>query len=62
MGEENVIEEEVKNESERTKKKRSRRNMPFAMMPASECTTIPESILKKWTKEQKIKNILLFRF
>lgn len=44
MGEEYIIEEEAKIEKEDVKKKRSRRNMPFATMPANECTIIPESI------------------
>ena len=59
MGEENIIEEEVKNESEKAKKKRSRRNMPFATMPASECTIIPESIWK-YAAGQNIRRLTLF--
>lgn len=59
MEEEHVIEQDVKTESEKIKKKRSRRTMPFATMPASECTIIPESIWK-YAAGQNIRRLTLF--
>lgn len=59
MGEEYIIEEEAKIKKEDVKKKRSRRNMLFATMPANECTIIPESIWK-YADGQNIRRLTLF--
>lgn len=59
MSEENVVEEEIKVVDEKAKKKRSRRTMPFATMPASECIIIPESIWK-YAAGQNIRRLTLF--
>lgn len=59
MGEEQFITDESKIESAETKKKRSRRNMPFATMCASECVVLPEGIWK-YASGQKIRRITLF--
>lgn len=59
MSEESVVEEEMKVVDEKAKKKRSRRTMPFATMPASECTIIPESIWK-YAAGQNIRRLTLF--
>lgn len=59
MSEENVVEEGMKVVDEKAKKKRSRRTMPFATMPASECTIIPESIWK-YAAGQNIRRLTLF--
>lgn len=59
MGEEQFITDEAKIEGAETKKKRSRRNMPFATMCASECVVLPEGIWK-YASGQKIRRITLF--
>ena len=46
MAEEQIIINEAKIEDAEVKKKRSRRNMPFATMCASECVILPEGIWK----------------
>lgn len=59
MEEEQVVTNEVKTENVNVKKKRSRRNMPFATMCASECVILPEGIWK-YASGQKIRRITLF--
>lgn len=58
MDTENIC-DEVLSSDDKTKKKRSRRNMPFATMPASECTIVPESIWK-YAAGQNIRRLTLF--
>lgn len=59
MGEEQLVTDDVKTEHTETKKKRGRRNMPFASMCASECVILPEGIWK-YASGQKIRRITLF--
>ncbi len=59
MGEEQFVTNEVKGENTEVKKKRNRRNMPFATMCASECVVLPEGIWK-YASGQKIRRITLF--
>lgn len=59
MEEKQVVTNEVKTEKVNVKKKRSRRNMPFATMCASECVILPEGIWK-YASGQKIRRITLF--
>lgn len=59
MGEEQIIINKTKIEDAEVKKKRSRRNMPFATMCASECVILPEGIWK-YASGQKIRRITLF--
>lgn len=59
MKEEQITTNEVKTENLEGKKKRSRRNMPFATMCASECVVLPEGIWK-YASGQKIRRITLF--
>lgn len=59
MGEEQIITNVPKIEDAENKKKRSRRNMPFATMCASECVVLPEGIWK-YASGQKIRRITLF--
>ena len=44
MGEEQIIANVSKTEDVESKKKRSRRNMPFATMCASECVILSEPL------------------
>lgn len=59
MGEEQIITNVPKIEDAENKKKRSRMNMPFATMCASECVILPEGIWK-YASGQKIRRITLF--
>lgn len=59
MGEEQLDTNKVKTENAVVKRKRSRRNMPFAAMCASECVILPEGIWK-YASGQKIRRITLF--
>lgn len=59
MGEERLVTDEVGAEHTGAKKKRGRRNMPFASMCASECVILPEGIWK-YASGQKIRRITLF--
>lgn len=59
MEEERITTNEVKAEKPEKKKKRNRRNMPFASMCASECVILPEGIWK-YAAGQKIRRITLF--
>lgn len=59
MEEEQITTNGVKSEKVEGKKKRSRRNMPFATMCASECVILPEGIWK-YASGQKIRRITLF--
>ena len=59
MEEEQYITKDVINEDAVGKKKRSRRNMPFATMCATECVILPEGIWK-YASGQKIRRITLF--
>lgn len=59
MVEEQILMKETSSELGKTQKKRSRRNMPFATMPASECTIIPESIWR-YAAGQNIRRLTLF--
>lgn len=59
MEEEHITINEVKTETVKVRKKRSRRNMPFATMCASECVILPEGIWK-YASGQKIRRITLF--
>ena len=59
MEEERITTNEIKAEKPEKKKKRNRRNMPFASMCASECVILPEGIWK-YAAGQKIRRITLF--
>lgn len=59
MEEERFDTSEMVTEQMEIKKKRSRRNMPFASMCASECVILPEGIWK-YASGQKIRRITLF--
>lgn len=59
MEEKQVVTKKVNTENVKGKKKRSRRNMPFATMCASECIIIPEGIWE-YASGQKIRRITLF--